>query len=355
MTTIAKTQHRTNDMPWLVGLAILTAIGIAAWIVQLTQGPMVLGVNQTIVWGVYIATFLFLAGVGGGLVILASLADLGTIPGLRLYRRGLLLGALASFIASGFMILMDIGQPLRVLNIIFSANLSSPFVWDFASLALSVIVAAIYLFAKPGGKWLPVIAGSVAALLIIVEGWILSMSVAGALWHGGMIPVLFLIEGVMAAAAITLMVQSDAQVSGWLRSVLLALLPILVVLNFLDLASVNYAGNTDAQAATAIFLTGNLAPLFWGHILLGIVVPFVILAATRDNRTALTIAAVLALLGVFAAKLIMLIAGQAIPFFQTEAVSYLPTLVEVAGVFGVVALAGLLFMIGKRYIAPKAV
>jgi len=354
MTTIAKTQRRTNDVPWLVGLAILTVIGIAAWIVQLTQGPAVLGVNQNIVWGVYIATFLFLAGVGGGLVILAALADLGTIPGLRLYRRGLLLGALASFIASGFMILMDLGQPLRVLNIIFSANVSSPFVWDFACLALSVIVAAIYLFTKPGGKWLPVIAGSLAALLIIVEGWILSMSVGGALWHGGMIPVLFLVEGVMAAAAITLIVQSDPQVSGWLRNVLLVALPILVVLNFLDLAAISYAGETDAQAATTVFLTGSLAPLFWGHILLGIALPFVILAAARANRTALFIAAGLLLLGVFAAKLILLIAGQAIPFSQVES-TYLPTLVEVAGVIGVIGLAGLLFMIGKRYIAPKAV
>jgi molybdopterin-containing oxidoreductase family membrane subunit len=353
MTTVAKTQRTTNDVPWLIGLAVLVIVGLVAWVVQLTQGLQVLGTNQAIVWGAYIATFLFLAGTGGGLMILTALADLGVIPTLQSHRRPLLLGALAAFIASGFMILMDIGQPLRVLNIIVSANLSSPFVWDFASLALSVIVAAIYLFAKPGGKWLPAIAGSIAALLIVVEGWILSMSAGSALWHGGMLPMLFLVEGVITASAIGLTAHTDRTTVLWLRNALLILLPILVVLNFMDLAAISYAGNTDAQAATAIYLNGNLSLLFWGHVLLGFALPFLLLVFTHENRTALTIAGVLMILGVLAAKLIVLTAGQAIPFFQAET-TYLPTIVEFGGVIGVLGLAGLLFLIGKRLIPSKS-
>jgi molybdopterin-containing oxidoreductase family membrane subunit len=353
MTTIAKTQRTTNEVPWLIGLAVLVILGIIAWVVQLTQGLQVLGTNQAIVWGVYIATFLFLAGAGGGLMILTALADLGVIPALQPHRRNLLLGALAAFIASGFMILMDIGQPLRVLNIIFSANVSSPFVWDFACLALSVIVAAIYLFAQPKSKWLPVIAGAVAALLIIVEGWILSMSAGSALWHGGMIPVVFLVEGLLAASAIGLAARPNQASVLWLRNALLVLLPVLVVLNFLELASIGYAGNPDAQAAMTIFLNGNLSLLFWGHALLGFGLPFVLLVFTRENRTVLTVAAGLVLLGVLAAKLIVLTAGQAVPFFQAET-TYLPTMVEFGGVLGVLGLAGLLFLIGKRLLLPKA-
>lgn len=239
MTTVAKTQRTTNDVPWLIGLAVLVVIGIVAWVVQLTQGFEVLGVGQAIVWGAYIATFFSLAGLAGGLVILAALSDLGVIPNLQPYRRGLLLGALAAYVASGFMILMDIGQPLRVLNLIFSANLSSPFVWDFASLAVSVIVTAIYLFAGPKGKWLPALAGVVAALVMIMEGLILSLTVGGVLWHGGMMPVVFLVEGLMAAAAILLIAQADPKVSAWLRRAVLVLLPIVVVLNLLEIAAVS--------------------------------------------------------------------------------------------------------------------
>jgi dimethyl sulfoxide reductase membrane subunit len=354
MTTVAKTQRTTNDVPWLIGLAVLVVLGLIAWVVQLTQGLQVLGTNQAIVWGAYIATFLFLAGAGGGLVILTALADLGVIPILQAYRRPLLLGALAAFIASGFMILMDIGQPLRVFNIIFSANVSSPFVWDFASLALSIIVAVIYLFAKPSGKWLPAIAGTIAALLIVVEGWILSMSAGSPLWHGGMLPMLFLVEGLITATAIGLAAQPDRISVFWLRNALLVLLPLLVILNFMDLAAVGYAGNTDAQAATAIYLTGNLSLLFWGHVLLGFALPFLLLVFARENRTMLSIAAVLAILGVLAAKLIVLTAGQAIPFFQQAETTYVPTLVEFGGVIGVLGLAGLLFLIGKRLMPIKS-
>ena len=250
------------------------------------------------------------------------------------------------------MILMDIGQPLRVLNIIFSANVTSPFVWDFASLALSVIVAAIYLFSSTKSKWLPAIAGIVAAMLIVIEGWILSMSAGSPLWHGGMLPTLFLVEGLITAVAIGLVAQPDRTAVHWLRNALLALLPVLVILNFMDLAAISYAGNTDAQAATAIYLNGTLSPLFWGHVLIGFALPFVIVLFTRENRTVLTIAAGLVVLGVLAAKLIVLAAGQAIPFFQAET-TYIPTLVEFGGVIGVLGLAGLLFLIGKRLIPIK--
>lgn len=354
MTTVAKTQRTTNDVPWLIGLAVLVVIGIVAWVAQLTQGLQVLGTNQVIVWGAYIATFLFLAGTGGGLVIVAALADLGAIPTLRPYRRGLLVGALAALIASGFMILMDIGQPLRVLNLVFSANISSPFVWDFASLALSVIVAVIYLFSSTKSKWLPAIAGIVAALLIVVEGWILSMSAGSPLWHGGMLPVIFLVEGLIVAASLVLLARTNGLTTRTLRNALLALLPVLAVLNFFDIAAISYAGNADAQAAMSIYLNGTLSLLFWGTALLGLALPFVILAFTRENRTMLTIAGVLAMVGVLLAKVIVLTAGQALPFFQTEA-TYVPTLIEIAGVIGVLGLAGLLFLVGKRLIPAKEV
>ncbi len=344
-------QPTTGLMP-LIGLAVLVVIGVAAWIIQLTQGFSTLGVGQEIVWGVYIAAFFFLVGVAGGLMILASLADLDVIPGLKASRRKLLIGSLACFIAAGFMILMDIGQPLRVLNMIFSANVSSPFVWDFACLALSVIVGLIYLFSGPKGKVLPVIAGILAFLVIVVEGWILSMSAGGELWQGGMTPVMFLIEGLLAASAVVLIGQSAGQVYNWLRRVVMILLPALVVLNLLEMASVAYSGDPDAQAALGLYF-GNLSALFWADILIGIVVPFVLLAWAGKNLTVAKTGAALAIVGVFMTKLVVLVAGQALPFMR-PAVSYVPTLVEAGGVVGIIGLAGLLYVLGQKFLQPKA-
>jgi molybdopterin-containing oxidoreductase family membrane subunit len=347
MTTVAKTQRTVNDLPWLVGLGALAVIGLAAWIVQLTRGFEVLGVGQVIVWGVYIATFFFLAGIGGGLVMLAAGADLGFVPHLASQRRALLVGALACFICSGIMILMDLGRPLRVVNMILSPNLTSPFQWDFLSLALGVIVTAIYLFVRPMGKWLPALAGLVAALIVAVEGWILSMSAGSPLWHGGILPAVFVVEGALAAAAITLLLTSAPAAARWLRAAVAVLLLMLAGLNGFELASVVYAGSPDAQAAASLLLTGSLAWVFWGQVVLGVVLPFLLLVGLGGNRLATLTGAALAFAGVLLAKWLILTAGQALAFMQGEA-RYIPTWVEVGGMVGILGLAGLLYVIGRR-------
>jgi molybdopterin-containing oxidoreductase family membrane subunit len=350
MATTTKVRTTPILSPTLIGSAILVIIGIVAWGVQLSQGMSVIGVGQSIVWGVYITTFFFLAGLAGGLVILAALADLEVIPGLKPQRRGLLIAAIATYVAAGFMILMDIGRPLRVLNMVFSANLTSPFVWDFASLAVSVIVAAIYLFAAPKGKWFPVLAAFVAGLVIVIEGWILSMSAGSPLWHGGVLPATFLVEGFITASAILLISQKDEKAVLWLRRALLLLLPVLVLLNLFEISAVSYAGEPDAQAAIHLMLAN---PLYWIVVLGGFVLPFAILAwGSKSSETGLA-AGVLALVGVYLAKYLLLISGQALPFMQAPA-RYSPTWVEIAGVVGIFGLAGLLYLLGTRLVKPKA-
>jgi len=350
MATTTKVRTTPISYPTLIGLAILVVIGIVAWGVQLSQGMSVIGVGQAIVWGVYITTFFFMAGLGGGLVILAALADLDIIPGLKPQRRGLLIAAIAAYVAAGFMILMDIGRPLRVLNIIFSANLSSPFVWDFASLAVSLIVAAIYLFAAPKGKWFPTLAAIVAGLVIVIEGWILSMSAGSPLWHGGILPATFLVEGFITASALLLIAQKGGKVVQWLRRAMLVLLPVLVLLNLFEIAAVSYAGEPEAQAAIQLMLSN---PLYWIVLLGGFVLPFVMLAwGSKGSGTSL-IASALVLVGVYLSKYLLLISGQAIPFMQTTA-RYVPTWVEIGGVVGIFGLAGLLYLLGTRLVKPKA-
>lgn len=349
MATAVKSQRTSNSMAWLVGMVVLVVIGAIAWGVQLSQGMSVLGIGQIVVWGLYIAAFFTLVGLASGLLILAVLADLIVIPGLQAIRRNMLIGALACYVGGGFMILMDIGRPLRVLNMVFYANFESPFVWDFLSLALGVIMTAIYLLVSPKGRWLSVVTGVVAGLVVIFEGWILSMSAGSPLWSGGMMPALFLVEGLLAALAVALAAQSERLTSDWLRHGLLLLLPIVLLFNLFEMAAALYAGAVDDLAGTNLILSN---PMFWLAVVLGIIVPFVLLIWAGRNRTTDIVAAVLVILGVFVAKSVTLVAGQAISFKMGIAV-YTPTLVEFGGVIGIVGLAGLLYLLGNRYIPQK--
>lgn len=350
MTTVASSQRKNNDMLWLIGLGVLVVIGIVAWIMQLTQGLGVLGVNQAVAWGAYIAAFFLFAGAGSGLVILAALSDLGTLPTLKGQRRWLLLAAIASFVAAGVMILMDIGKPERVLFMLSYPNFKSMFVWDFYALALSVILAVVYVYFGAKWNWLPWLAALVALMVVIVEGWILSVSAATPLWHSALIPVTFVIEGLITAMAMVLLARNQVEPFG---RIIAALLAMLFVLSLIELVTVSYGGAAEAAANLSLLVSGSLAPLYWGVLILGMVVPFVLLVWFAKNRTAVAIAAVLAVLGIFFAKLDLLVAGQALPYLGNP-VTYMPTLIEVGGVIGMVGLAGLVFVLINRYLPSKA-
>ena len=349
MTTVATTQRKNNDLPWLVGLAVLFVIGIVAWIVQLTQGFAVLGLNQAVTWGTYIAAFFLLVGAGAGLVLLAAFSDLAVLPALKGLRSPLLLGALGAFVAAAFMILLDVGKPERVVFMLSYPNFKSMFVWDFYTLVLAGVLALAYFYLGPKIKLLPWIAAIAAAAVVVVEGFILTVSAATPMWHGAVVPALFLIEGLITAFAIVL-IAKNVQVIG---RILAALLAVVFLLSVVEFVTVSYGGQPDIVANYAVLTAGSLAPLFWGQLLLGVIVPFVLLVWFAQNRTAVIAAGVLAILGVFVTKLDLLVSGQAIPFLG-QPVTYVPTLVEMGGVLGGLGLAGLVFVLANRYLPSKA-
>lgn len=349
MTTLTKS--RSKYLAWPIALSVLVVVGIYAWIVQLTRGFEVLGTGHQIVWGIYIAVFFLLLGTGCALVLVTASGDLGLLPGVQPWRRKLLASAIGMFVAGGIAILMDIGRPERVLNLILSPQWKSPFIWDFIGLAATLVTTAVYLIAKPKGRVLPWIAGIVAVLVIIIEGWILGVLASRPLWHGGLTPVLFFLEA-MAAGCALLILLPDERLE-WPRKALTYLLSLIGLVMLVDAVALLFSGSTAAQESLKVMLSGNLAAMFWAQILLGIVLPVVLLVVASAVRPAVVTAAVLAIIGVLLSKLTLLVAGQAIPLLG-PAESYLPTLVELGCVLGVVALALLLGILGQRLFSDKA-
>lgn len=349
MTTVANTKSESQNLVGPIALAVLVVIGVFAWIVQLTQGFEVVGVGKGIVWGIYIAAFFLLLGTGCALVLFTAAGDLGLLPEIQSKRQSLLTFAIGMFVAGGIAILMDIGRPERVFNLLLSPQWKSPFIWDFFSLAITFVVTAVYWFAQPKGRLLPWVAGIMAVLVIIVEGWILGVLASRPIWHGGLMPVTFLLDALIAGCAfLILIVDSQA----WARKALIYLLIIAGLVTLVDVTALIFSGPTAAKMAVSLMLSGNLALWFWAQILLGITIPVILLLMASTNRVVTIIAAGLAILGVLLSKLTLLTAGQAIPLLG-PAESYTPTLVELGGVLGVLALALLLGYLGLRYTPAK--
>jgi molybdopterin-containing oxidoreductase family membrane subunit len=244
---------------------------------------------------------------------------------------------------------MDVGKPWRALSMIYSPNFKSLFVWDFYFLAISVILALVYLL-RSQSRNVVVLAGAASTVLMIVEGWILTVTAGTALWHNSLIPVVFLIEGLVTALALVVLRKGVGLAVGQMaRRGLLLLLPILFVLSFVEMVATLYGADVEAAEAMRILVAGAVAPWYWLALIVGVALPFGLLGWAANGVNTLRVASVLAILGVFSAKLNLLVAGRSVPFMQPEA-SYGPSLVEVGGVIGALGFAALLFLLGRRYL-----
>jgi molybdopterin-containing oxidoreductase family membrane subunit len=95
-----------------------------------------------------------------------------------------------------------------------------------------------------------------------------------------------------------------------------------------------------------------VAPLFWLHVVVGIVIPLALVWGKSVNRTQALIAGALAIFGVLLEKTWVLVAGQAQPWLDLPGGRYAPTWVEIVGVVGMVALGILLYQVALR-LGPK--
>lgn len=124
---------------WLVFLLAIIGVGAGAYLMQLDRGLVITGLNREVSWGFYIAQFTFLVGVAASAVMMVIPMYLHNF---KVFGRMLILGeflAIAAVIMCLLFIVVDLGQPQRLMNVIIYATPSSILFWD-------MIVLNGYLF-----------------------------------------------------------------------------------------------------------------------------------------------------------------------------------------------------------------
>lgn len=124
---------------WMLALAAVAGLGVATWLWQLDFGLGITGMSRDVSWGFYIAQFTFLVGVaaGGVMVVLPYY-----LHNYKAFGRITILGeflAISAIVMCLLFITVDLGQPYRMLNVIFYATPHSMLFWD-------MIVLNGYLF-----------------------------------------------------------------------------------------------------------------------------------------------------------------------------------------------------------------
>lgn len=115
----------------LVGFWVLVILaGVLAYRQQYIHGLTVTGLSNDVSWGLYIAQFTFMVGVAASAVMVVLPFYLHDF---KAFGRMVILGeflAVAACTMCGLFIIVDLGQPARLMNIPLNPTLNSVMFWD---------------------------------------------------------------------------------------------------------------------------------------------------------------------------------------------------------------------------------
>jgi Ni/Fe-hydrogenase subunit HybB-like protein len=185
---------------WVCFLLSLIGVGFLAYLYQFQNGLGVTGMSRDVSWGLYIGQFTFLVGVAasGVMVVLPYY-----LHDYKKFGRLTILGeflAIAAVIMCMLFIFVDLGQPLRVLNVILHPTLNSVMFYDMLVLSgylfLNVLIGWTVLGAErkevPPPKW-------VKPFIILSIAWAPSIHTVTAFLYAGIPGRHFWLTAILAA------------------------------------------------------------------------------------------------------------------------------------------------------------
>ncbi|HSF05347.1 MAG TPA: NrfD/PsrC family molybdoenzyme membrane anchor subunit [Methylomirabilota bacterium] len=256
-------------------------------------------------WEMLIVWYFFLGGIAGGAYFTAAIADyFGGPRDSRVARIGYLL-SLPLVLACGVLLILDLGVPLRFLNMLMTFKFWDPMSigsWALGVFGLFAFVSSVLSFstdpARVALRRKIGLVGTLFGFFLASYTGVLLSATALPPWSGGrLMGALFLASGAstgMAAVSLILFLTGAVAGDGWSkvkRADRFAIIFELVMLAaFLAVLG----------AAAQPFLSGAMAPLFWGGlVIVGLLVPLVLEFTMHGARAVSAVTAALVLVGGF--------------------------------------------------------
>ncbi|AFQ43620.1 sulfate reduction electron transfer complex DsrMKJOP subunit DsrP [Desulfosporosinus meridiei] len=355
---------------WIFFLLAVIAVGVLAYFRQFDQGLGLTGMSRDVSWGLYIAQFTFLVGVAASAVMLVTpyyLHDFKRFGKMVILGEFLAIGAVIMCI---LFIFVDVGQPMRILNVLLYPQLHSVMFYDMCVLcgylAINLVVGWTTLGAEKKGtpppKW-------VKPIIYLSIPWAFSIHTVTAFLYAGLPGRHFWTTAIMAARFL-----ASAFAAGPALLIILALIvrkvskfdpdpgvgaiqSLVKIIRYAMIANVFfyicevftafYSNSPDEMAPFKYVFVGldghnSLVPFMWIATILAFVGIALLIFPTRTNPVLLPIA----LLSIFTAnwidKGIVLILAGFVPNSFERVTEYFPTMNELAIVVGIYAIGALI-------------
>ena len=184
---------------WIFFLTIIIFVGVWFYLKQFGYGLGITGMNRNVTWGFYIAQFTFLVGVAasGVMVVLPYY-----LHNYKAFGKITILGeflAIASVMMCMLFVFVDMGQPLRLINVFLYPTPHSLMFWDIMVLSgyllLNILISHVTLEAErksmPPPNW-------IRPIIILSIPWAISIHTVTAFLYSGLAARPFWMTAVLA-------------------------------------------------------------------------------------------------------------------------------------------------------------
>ncbi len=357
---------------WILFLLAVIAVGFVNYIRQFTFGLGITGLSRDVSWGFYIAQFTFLVGVAASAVMLVIPYYLHHY---KTFGKIVILGeflAVSSVMMCILFIFVDLGQPMRVMNVILHPTPNSIMFWDMivliGYLTLNIVIGWTTLGAErkevPPPSW-------VKPLIYLSIPWAVSIHTVTAflyaglpgrhLWLTAIMAARFLSSAFAAGPALLVILafivrrvskfDAGTEAIQSLAKIVTYAMTANVFFFLLEVFTAFYSGIPDHEWSIKYLFFGleghsRLVPFMWTSAVLAFIgLSLLIFPGTRKNEGILPVALVAVFFSTWIDKGMGLVVGGFIPNPFDTITEYSPTLPELSITLGVYAIGFLMLTV----------
>lgn len=362
-------------------LFVIVGWGGYAYLTQIRYGLGVTGLNRPVFWGVYLTNFVFFIGISHAGTLISAILRIVGAEWRRPFTRAAEAITVFSLPFGALSVIVDLGRPDRILNLIRYARLQSPILWDFISISTYLFSSVIFFYlalipdiatlrdnldnVSPFKKrlyrilslgWrgtekqrsrlnkiMAVMSIFLAMLVVTVHtvvSWIFGMTLQPG-WHSTIIGPFFLAGAIFSGTAMVAIVAAiirkvyhlemyiTEKHFSYLAKFLLALTLAWFYFIFAEYLTEFYGQESPHMAVFSAKFWGEFSPPFYVMFFLCFVVPLSILVITKTRSIkGLVIASLSINLGMWLERFVVIVPSLTRPRLPQEFGIYYPTWVE---------------------------
>jgi len=392
----------------LVPVIFLILLGVFALVVQIIKGHIVTGMRDNVVWGLYIANFIFFIGISYAGALISGILHLLRVkwraPVIRIAES---ITVISTLIGPAY-ILLCMGRLDRLHHLIIFGRIQSPITWDVLAISTYLVGSIIllylalirdfailkdypfknnwrnkvYKFLAVGfndttkqnrflNRSLDLMSAIIIPLAVLVHSvlaWIFGMTLRPG-WHSTIFAPYFVVAAVFSGTGVLIIAlwvfrkfyHLESYITkihfNYLGTILLVLGALYGYFTFSEYLTSWYGSEKwDMEVVHKLFDTNEYWWWFFFAVFIGVLLPMVIIIVPRfRNINSITFASLIAVLALWVKRYLIIIPTLETPMMplqdmRTQYIHYTPTLIEWMLTLAGVAMFCLLFFLFSKFV-----